>query len=97
VSGHLTVPLTLATILVFTVCAGTASPLALTGAIGVHPDAIGAAAGLYGFWQMSFGALCTLSVSLWHDDPATSASAVLMVSAAVAVVTLALATRRQGA
>jgi len=93
-AGHLTLPLTLATVLLFTVCAGTASPLALTGAIGVHPDAIGAAAGLYGFWQMSFGALCTLTVSLWHDAPATSAGAVLMVSALIAVASLAAATRR---
>jgi DHA1 family bicyclomycin/chloramphenicol resistance-like MFS transporter len=92
-SGHLTLMVTLVTVLLFTVCAGTASPLALTGAIGVHPDAIGAAAGLYGFWQMSFGALCTLAVSIWHDDPATSSGAVLMVSALVGVVSLGLATR----
>ena len=42
---------------------------------------------------MSFGALCTLAVSIWHDDPATSAGAVLMVSALVSVVSLGLATR----
>jgi DHA1 family bicyclomycin/chloramphenicol resistance-like MFS transporter len=94
VSGNLTLALTLATIILFTVSAGAASPIALTGAIGVHPGAIGAAAGLYGFWQMSFGALCTLVVSIWHDDPAISAGAVLMISAIVAVAALSLATRR---
>ena len=39
---------------------------------------IGAASGLYGFSQMTFGALCTLAVGFWSGNPALTASIVLL-------------------
>jgi DHA1 family bicyclomycin/chloramphenicol resistance-like MFS transporter len=93
-TGRLTLGLTLVSLLVFAASAGTASPMALTGAVSVRRDAIGAASGLYGFWQMSYGALCTLVVSLWHDNPPLSAGTVLLGSAVLGLFSVVRATRR---
>ena len=58
-SAHLTVPLAVGSMFVFSVGVGVASPAALTQAMSVNPHVIGSAAGLYGFAQMGVGALCT--------------------------------------
>lgn len=76
VAGHLTVPATLAVMIVFTIGAGTASPAALSEAISVNPKVIGSASGLYGFAQMAAGAICTTLAGL-GSDPALSAAIVL--------------------
>ena len=52
--------------------------------MSAEPKAIGAASGLYGFMQMVFGALCTIAVSVWHDDSLLPTAVVLLVSAAAA-------------
>jgi DHA1 family bicyclomycin/chloramphenicol resistance-like MFS transporter len=92
-SGHLSVAGVLAAMLVFTVGIGTASPLALTGAISTFPQAIGTASGLYGAVQMGFGALCTLVVSGWPGSGAMPAATVLLVSAVLGQCALTKATR----
>jgi MFS transporter, DHA1 family, multidrug resistance protein len=97
ITGHLTLIVTVASVLLFTIGAGVASPLALTGAVSVRQDAIGAAAGLYGFTQMSIGALCTLIVSLWHDNPAISSASVLLTAAVIGIGSLAAATKGSAA
>jgi DHA1 family bicyclomycin/chloramphenicol resistance-like MFS transporter len=93
IGGHLSVVTVLATILVFTIGSGTVSPMALSTAIGVQPGMIGAAAGLYGFCQMGYGAICTLLVSQWHANPAEGAAVVLLGSTAAGFVALVLGVR----
>jgi len=92
-TGHLTVVTTLAAMLVFTIGSGTVSPLALSSAISVQPGMIGAAAGLYGFCQMGYGAICTLLVSQWHANPAEGAAVVLLGSTAAGLVALSTGAR----
>jgi hypothetical protein len=48
--------------ILFSIGVGAASPVAITRAISIDPQMIGAASGLYGFMQMANGALCTLAV-----------------------------------
>ncbi|QHI98608.1 Bcr/CflA family efflux MFS transporter [Xylophilus rhododendri] len=67
----------------FTVGAGSCSPVALARAISVDPRLTGSAAGLYGCAQMVVGAISTALVSL-GSDPAISAAAVLTLMAVVA-------------
>ena len=78
IAGELSVGSLLAAMLVYSVGVGVASPMALAGAVGGHPQMIGAASGLYGFAQMGFGALCTLAVGIWSGHPALTASSVLL-------------------
>lgn len=75
-SGHLSVALAVGAMFVFTLGAGMASPAALSQAISVDPDIIGAASGLYGFTQMVVGALCTALAGI-GSDPALAAALVL--------------------
>ncbi|MXP63373.1 Bcr/CflA family efflux MFS transporter [Roseomonas sp. M0104] len=80
-SGHLNLLLAVGGPLLFTLGVGIASPLALTRAVGVNPQIIGSAAGLYGCSQMAVGALCA-SLAGVGGDPALAA-AVVLASAAV--------------
>jgi len=64
----------------YTLGAGITSPAALTKALSINPNVVGLAAGLYGFTQMTIGALCTWLVG-FGEDPALSAAAVLVVAA----------------
>jgi DHA1 family bicyclomycin/chloramphenicol resistance-like MFS transporter len=92
--GRLSVPVAIATMFLFTVGAGMASPAALTKAIGVKPNMIGSAAGLYGFAQMIIGALCTSLAGLGRD-PALAAGTVLAAAGAVGQVAFWVALRRE--
>jgi DHA1 family bicyclomycin/chloramphenicol resistance-like MFS transporter len=92
VTGNLGVVSVLASMFVFMLGAGTASPLALTAAISTQPGMVGAASGLYGFNQMGYGAICTAIVSFWHESAALPCALVLVGSAVLAQVAL-LATR----
>ncbi len=80
-SGHLSVPLAIAPMIIFGMGAGVASPAALTQAISVNPEIIGSASGLYGFSQMGVGAICTALVGT-GTNPALTA-AIILVSAGV--------------
>jgi DHA1 family bicyclomycin/chloramphenicol resistance-like MFS transporter len=93
VTDHLGVGVVVAAMLVVSVAAGVASPLAVTGAISVIPSAIGAASGLYGFIQMGFGALCTAIVGLWPGQAALTASTVLLAAMMLGQAALTSATR----
>jgi DHA1 family bicyclomycin/chloramphenicol resistance-like MFS transporter len=80
-SGELSVPLVIGPMFFFAMGAGVASPAALTQAIGVNPQVIGSASGLYGFSQMGVGAICTALVGMGSDPALTTA--VILVSAGI--------------
>ena len=90
--GQLSVPLVVASTFLFSLGAGTASPLALTTAIGLNLKVIGSASGLYGFTQMMVGVLCTALVTL-GDDPALATALVLTGAGLTAQVALRLGLR----
>jgi DHA1 family bicyclomycin/chloramphenicol resistance-like MFS transporter len=92
-AGQLSVALVVATMFLFTLGVGTAAPAALTQAIGVNPQVIGSASGLYGFTQMAVGALCTALAGL-GSNPALAAALVLAASGVVAQGAFWLALRR---
>lgn len=92
-AGHLSVALAVSSMFLFTLGAGIASPAALTLAVSVNPAVIGSASGLYGFAQMTVGALCT-ALAGWGRDPALSAALVLAGAGIVAQLSFWLALRR---
>lgn len=75
--GYLSVAWVVGSLFVFTLGVGVASPAALTEAISVNPRVTGSASGLYGFTQMSVGAISTALVGL-GSDPALAAGLVLV-------------------
>lgn len=81
VSGALSLATVLAPMSVFALGCGLSSPTATAQAIGVDLTAIGAASGLYGFTQMSFGALCTLLAGLWHGQSAAPVAIIMLAAA----------------
>ena len=95
VSGHLSVVAVVGLMFLFTIGAGASSPIALASAISVDARLTGSAAGLYGFAQMSMGALCTALVSL-GTNPAIAAGMVLTVMTVAARVNFAMAHRYVG-
>jgi DHA1 family bicyclomycin/chloramphenicol resistance-like MFS transporter len=95
-TGWVNVVTIIAPIVVFMVGAGMASPFALSGAVSVNPHAIGAASGLYGFTQMTYGALCTVAVEVWHPGSVFTVAVILLGSALLGQVALSLAVRRSG-
>jgi DHA1 family bicyclomycin/chloramphenicol resistance-like MFS transporter len=76
-TGHLSVPLVIGPMFFFAMGAGVVSPAALTQAIGVNPQVIGSASGLYGFSQMGVGAICT-ALAGSGSDPALTVALVLV-------------------
>jgi DHA1 family bicyclomycin/chloramphenicol resistance-like MFS transporter len=64
---------------------GLASPYAVTGAINAEPNMVGAASGMYGFIQMTFGALCTVAAGTLPAHPEVSMGVVLFVSACLSL------------
>jgi DHA1 family bicyclomycin/chloramphenicol resistance-like MFS transporter len=90
-SGRLSVATMLAPMALYAIGCGLSSPLATARAIGVDLRAIGAASALYGFLQMSFGALCTLLVGVWHVHSAAPVAGILLAAATTAQVAFALA------
>jgi DHA1 family bicyclomycin/chloramphenicol resistance-like MFS transporter len=93
-TGMLNVATVIAPIVLFMVGAGMASPFALSGAVSVNAHAIGAASGLYGFTQMSYGAFCTVIVEVWHPGSVLTVAVVLLGSAVAGQIALSLAVRR---
>ncbi len=94
-TDRLSVPLIVASMFLFTVGVGMASPAALTQAIGVNPQIIGSASGLYGFTQMAVGALCTALAGMGHRNPALASALVLAGAGIVAQLSFAVALRSQ--
>lgn len=91
-SGHLSIIGVLAPITIFSLGAGMASPMALTIAVGIRPNLVASASGLYGFVQMMVGAICTAFVGL-GADAALAAAAVLAVAGVIGQLCFALARR----
>ncbi len=56
---------------------GLTSPATLTNSLNVNPKIAGSASGLYGFMQMTFGAVCT-SLSGLGNNPAFAMACVLL-------------------
>jgi len=78
----------------FMVGAGMASPFALAGSVSVNPRTIGAASGLYGFFQMGYGMLCTVAVELWHPGAVWPVATIMLLSVLAGQVIIAWGTRR---
>lgn len=93
-AGLLSVPAILVSMGIFAFGSGFASPVATARAIGVDPQAIGAASGLYGFLQMAFGALCTALAGLWHTQSALPTALILLFASVTACIALALGRER---
>ena len=77
----------------FMVGAGMASPFALAGSVSVNPRTIGAASGLYGFFQMGYGMLCTVAVELWHPGAVWPVVTIMLVSVLAGQVIITLGAR----
>jgi DHA1 family bicyclomycin/chloramphenicol resistance-like MFS transporter len=92
-TGHLSVASVVLPMMLFAFGTGIASPNAAAGAVSVDLRYIGAASGLYGFAQMSYGALCTFLVGVWRDESALPVATVLLVSAVLGQLALAAGTR----
>ena len=91
----LSVATVVAPVTLFMVGAGMASPFALSGSVSVNPQAIGAASGLYGFFQMAYGMLCTVVVELWHPGAIYPVATVLLGSAITGQIAMAIAVRSE--
>lgn len=91
-SGHLSIIGVLAPITIFSLGAGMASPMALTIAVGIRPNLVASASGLYGFVQMMVGAICTAFVGL-GADAALAAAAVLAIAGVIGQICFGLARR----
>jgi len=92
-SGALSVVTILAPMFIFAIGGGLVGPHASVGAMNTAPRAIGAAAGLYGFWQMAFGAICTLVVSIWSNGTILPLAAVLVMSSVLGLLVMLRVTR----
>ena len=77
----------------FMVGAGMASPFALAGSVSINPRTIGAASGLYGFFQMGYGMLCTIAVETWHPGAVYPVAAIMAGSALAGQIIVSLGTR----
>ena len=91
-TGHLSVPLVIGPMFVFSMGVGVASPGALSQAISVNPSVIGSASGLYGFSQMGVGAVCTALTGL-GSNPALSAAILLVTAGVIAQLSFWIALR----
>jgi DHA1 family bicyclomycin/chloramphenicol resistance-like MFS transporter len=91
-TNNLSVPAVVIPMFFFAAGAGIASPAALTQAIGVNPNVVGSASGLYGFCQMGVGAICTAVTGLGRD-PALASALVLVIAGAIAQASFFVATR----
>ena len=89
----LSAPSVIAAVTLFMIGAGMASPFALAGSVSVNPRAIGAASGLYGFFQMGYGMVCTLAVETWHPGAVYPVAVIMLVSALAGQIIITLGTR----
>jgi DHA1 family bicyclomycin/chloramphenicol resistance-like MFS transporter len=91
---HLSVLTVVGSITLFTAGSGMASPFAIAGAVSANPQAIGAASGLYGFFQMGYGMLCTIAVASWNPGSVFPVAAILLGSTLTSFCVLNLTGRR---
>ena len=93
-TGHLSVLTVVASVALFMVGAGMASPFALAGSVSANPLAIGAASGLYGFTQMGYGMVCTIVVETWSPGTVLPVAVILLASSVAAQCVLYLTAGR---
>jgi MFS transporter, DHA1 family, multidrug resistance protein len=93
VFGALSGPSVTGAVTLFMVGAGMASPFALAGSVSVNPRTIGAASGLYGFFQMGYGMLCTVAVELWHPGAVYPVALIMLGSVLVGQIIISMGTR----
>ena len=93
VTDWLSGPSVTAAVTLFMIGAGMASPFALAGSVSVNPRTIGAASGLYGFFQMGYGMVCTVVVEVWHPGAVYPVVAIMLISALAGMVIIAAGTR----
>jgi DHA1 family bicyclomycin/chloramphenicol resistance-like MFS transporter len=86
-------PTVIGAVTLFMMGAGMASPFALAGSVSVNPRAIGAASGLYGFFQMGYGMLCTVAVEVWHPGAVYPVAVIMAVSVIAGQIIITLGTR----
>jgi DHA1 family bicyclomycin/chloramphenicol resistance-like MFS transporter len=67
---------------------GIVGPNAVAGLMNVDPDAAGSASSLYGFVAMSFGALFTVPVTIFHDAGALPMALTLLFASSLAALAL---------
>ncbi len=68
-AGLLSLPALLACLMLYAVGVGIVSPNSLAGLMNTHPEQAGSASSLYGFLQMTCGAVFTLFVSADYGPP----------------------------
>jgi len=89
----LSAPSMIGAVTLFMVGAGMASPFALAGSVSVNPRTIGAASGMYGFFQMGYGMLCTVAVELWHPGAVYPVALIMLGSVVAGQAIIAWGTR----
>ncbi len=87
-SGQLSVVTLIGPLIVYALGIGILGPNAVAGLMNVDPDAAGSASSLYGFTQMAFGAIFTLSVAIWHDGTALPVAVTLLGAAVISAISL---------
>ncbi len=83
--GYLNTYTIIVPIIIYCFGVGITSPAALTKALNVNPLIAGSASGIYGFFQMIIGAICS-SLSGFGHNPALSAACVLLGACIIAQV-----------
>jgi len=91
ITGNLSVFTVVGSVVIFMIGAGMASPFALAGSVSVSPQAIGAASGMYGFFQMSYGMLCTIVAESWSPGAIYPVATILLGSAVLGQAAMAMA------
>ncbi len=91
----LSVATVIAPVTLFMVGAGMASPFALAGSVSVAPQSIGAASGMYGFVQMTYGMLCTVVAEAWHPGAVYPVAIILLGSALLGQAAMSVAIRAE--
>ncbi|MBN9082699.1 MAG: Bcr/CflA family drug resistance efflux transporter [Rhizobiales bacterium 62-17] len=93
-AGALGVLSTVIPMLLLSYGAGVAGPTALSEALGINPSVAGSASGLYGFTQMSIGAICA-ALSGVGGNPALAVGIVLLSAGLLAQLSFWLAQTRE--
>jgi len=92
-TGLISVPLITLTMMVFVFGGGITSPFAMAGASNIEPAYAGAAQGLFGFFQMTYAALCTAIIAAGSAHPTRTMIATLLASSIISIVAFEYARR----
>ncbi|TXN42783.1 multidrug effflux MFS transporter [Methylobacterium sp. WL7] len=87
-TGMLGVVTLIVPLFAYAVGVGLLSPNAVAGLMNVDPHAAGSASSLYGFTQMTFGALFTAAASAWPATSATPVALALLTAGLIAALAL---------